>query len=99
VLLLVEILKALCEVALMSLAGQWLLGVLAGPKRDQNLVYQVFQVVTRPLIRAARLLSPRVVIDRHVPLVAFLLLTFGWLYTVLAKYEICKSIGMQVCRQ
>lgn len=98
-LLLVEIVKALCEVALLALAGQWVLGLLAGRKREQNAFYQVFQVLTKPLIRGARLVSPRVVLDRHLPLVAFLILGFAWLYTVLAKYEICKSIGMELCRK
>jgi len=97
-LMLVEILKLVAEIALLSLAGQWVLGLLAGAKREQNLFYQVFQIVTRPLVAAARLISPRVVIDRHVPLVAFLLLAFVWLVATITKIDICVRIGVHLCK-
>lgn len=97
-LLLVEVVKLLAEVALLSLAGQWVLGLLAGRRRDENLFYQLFQVVTRPLIRGARLLSPRVVLDQHLPLVAFLLLVFVWLVATITKIDICVRIGVHLCK-
>ena len=97
-LLLVEILKLLAEVALLSLAGQWVLGLLAGAKREQNLFYQQFQVLTRPVIAGARLLSPRVILDRHLPLVAFLLLFFVWLAATLTKIDICVRMGVHLCK-
>jgi hypothetical protein len=98
VLLFVEILKLLAEIALMSLFGQWVLGLLAGKRREQNLFYQVFQVITRPLIAGARIISPRVVLDRHLPLVAFLLLFFVWVVATMTKIDICVRIGVQLCR-
>jgi len=98
VLLLVEILKLLAEIALLSLAGQWVLGLLAGAKREQNFAYQLFQIVTKPLIAGARLVSPRVVLDRHLPLVAFLLLFFVWLLATLTKIDICVRIGVHLCK-
>lgn len=97
-LLLVEILKMVAEIALMALAGQWVLGLLAGAKREQNFFYQLFQVLTRPLIAGARLLSPRVVLDRHLPLVAFLLLAFVWLVATITKIDICVRIGVHLCK-
>ena len=97
-LLLVEILKLLAEVALLSLAGQWVLGLLAGARREQNLFYQLFQVLTRPVIAGARLLSPRVILDRHLPLVAFLLLFFVWLAATLTKIDICVRMGVHLCK-
>lgn len=97
-LLLVDILKLLCEVALMALAGQWVLGLLAGPRREQNLFYQVFQIVTRPLLRGARLVSPRVVVDRHLPLVAFLLLFFAWVFATMTKIDMCVRMGVHLCK-
>jgi hypothetical protein len=98
VLLAVEILKLLAEVALMALAGQFVLGILAGRRRDQNLFYQLFQVLTKPLIRGARAISPRVVLDQHLPLVAFLLLVFVWVVATLTKIDICVRIGVHLCR-
>lgn len=97
-LLLVEILKLLAEIALLALAGQWVLGLLAGKKRDQNLFYQLFQVVTKPLIAGARLVSPRVVLDRHLPLVAFLLMVFLWIVATMTKIDICMRIGVHLCK-
>lgn len=97
-LLLVEILKLLAEIALMALAGQWVLGLLAGRRRDQNLFYQLFQVLTRPLIASARLISPRVVLDQHLPLVAFLVMMFVWIAATLTKIDICVRIGVHLCR-
>lgn len=97
-LLLVNILKTIAEIALMALVGQWVLGLLAGPKRDTNFFYQLLSVMTRPFVRLARLLSPPVVLDRHVPLVAFLLLAFGWLAVTVMKINICVEIGVEHCK-
>lgn len=97
-LLLVEILKLLAEIALLCLLGQGVLALLAGPKREQNLFYQLFQVLTRPLLRGARLVTPKVVLDRHLPVVAVLLLSFVWLVATITKIDICVRIGVQLCR-
>ena len=97
-LLFVEILKLLAEVALMALLGQFVLGLLAGAKREQNLFYQVFQIVTRPVVSGVRRITPRVVIDRHVPLVAMLLLVFVWIVATMTKIDICVRIGVHLCK-
>ena len=97
-LLLIEILKLLAEIALMALAGQWVLGLLAGRRRNENLFYQLFQVLTRPLIAGARLISPRVVLDQHLPLVAFLLMVFVWIVATMTKIDICVRIGVHLCQ-
>lgn len=97
-LLFVSSIKLVAEIALLALAGQWLLGLLAGAKRDSNLFYQLLAIVTRPFVRGARWLTPKVVLDRHVPLVAFLLLGFVWVFVTLAKVQICLEIGVQACR-
>jgi hypothetical protein len=98
VLLLVNILKTIAEIALLALVGQWVLGLLAGSKRDTNVFYRVLEIMTRPFVRLARLLSPRIVLDRHVPLVAFLLLAFGWLVVTIMKINICVEIGVEHCK-
>lgn len=97
-LLLLTSIKLVTEIALMAMLGQWVLGLLAGAKRESNLVYQLFAVLTKPVIRLARWLAPRVVIDRHVPLVAFLLLLFSWLVATLSRIQLCLEIGVQACR-
>jgi len=97
-LILVSIFKLLAEISLLALLGQGVLAVLAGAKRDQNLFYQVLQVITRPLVAGARFITPKVVIDRHVPAVAFMLLAFIWLVATITKIDICVQIGVHLCK-
>jgi hypothetical protein len=95
---LVSIVKLLAEIALLALAGQAVLAVLAGAKREQNVFYQLLQVMTRPLIAGARFITPKLILDRHVPYVAFLLLFFIWLVATIAKINICVQIGVELCK-
>jgi uncharacterized protein YggT (Ycf19 family) len=97
-LLLVMSIKLIAEIALLALAGQWLLGLLAGAKREGNFFYRLLATVTGPFVKVARKLTPSLVIDRHVPLVAFLLLAFIWLFATLYKIQLCLEIGVQACR-
>ena len=97
-LTLVSVLKLLAEIALLALAGQWLLGLLAGAKREQNVFYQLLRVVTRPVVAGARYITPKIVIDRHLPAVAFLVLLFVWLGATVAKINICMQIGVHLCK-
>ena len=91
-LLLVVVLKALAELAGMFLLGRGLLWVLAGRKRMDNIFYQVLSIVTDPVIRAARFVTPRMVMDNHIPLVAFVLVAWLWLAIVFwVLPEMCSS--------
>ena len=82
----IVILKALTEVAGVAFLGQGVLWVIAGSKRDQNLVYKLFKTLTSPVTRVTRLITPRVVLDQHIGLVAFFLLFVLWV--VLTAYKI-----------
>ena len=84
-LMLIRILRVLTEVALFSLMGQGLLYVLAGKSRDSNLIYKLFKVITSPVTRAARALTPRFILDRHISMVTFFLLLWLWLLLAVAK--------------
>jgi hypothetical protein len=46
--------KLLAEIALMAMAGQFLLGLLAGAKRETNFFYKLLQIITNPVTRSAR---------------------------------------------
>ena len=94
----VSIVKLLGEIALLALAGQAVLAVLAGVKREQNVFYQLLQVMTRPFVAGARFITPKLILDRHVPYVAFLLLFFIWLVATIAKINICVQIGVELCK-
>jgi hypothetical protein len=90
--------KLLAEIALMALAGQWVLGLLAGEGKGTNPFYRVLQGVGKPWMRAARWCSPRVVLDRHLPWVAVLLVVSVWLVATISKVSICLNIGVALCR-
>ena len=96
-LTLILALKALVEVAAMAVLGRSLLGLLVGPRRDGNLAYQLLHLVASPALRLARLLSPRIVIERHLPLVALLLLGFAWIAVTGWKVSHCRAIGVAAC--
>lgn len=97
-LLIISSIKLVAEIALLALAGQFLLGLLAGAKRDSNFFYRLLQVLANPFVKVTRLITPRVVIDRHIPLAAFALLALVWFAATVAKINLCLQIGVQACR-
>ncbi|HSI57805.1 MAG TPA: hypothetical protein VLA16_09620 [Ideonella sp.] len=97
-LLLVSSIKLVAEIAVLALLGQWVLGLLAGRRRDENLFYQLLQLVASPFVKAVRRLTPRVVLDRHIPLAAFTLLSLVWLGATLSKITLCLQAGAAACR-
>ena len=74
----IVILKALTEIAGVAFLGQGVLWVIAGSKRDQNLIYKLFKTLTSPITTVTRAITPRVIIDAHIGLVAFFLLMVLW---------------------
>jgi hypothetical protein len=75
-------LKAIVEVAGFAYIGQALVAAFAGARRGENIIYQVFKIITGPVTKAARFISPRFVPDRHVPFVAFAILFWIWMFTI-----------------
>lgn len=84
----IVILKALTEVAGVAMLGQGVLWVIAGSKRDQNLVYNLFRTLTSPVMKVTRWITPRVVLDQHLGLVAFFLLLVLWIALTAIKIKI-----------
>ncbi len=84
----IVILKALTEVAGVAFFGQGVLWVIAGSKRDQNAVYNLFKTLTSPVTKATRAITPRIVIDGHIGLVAFFLLMILWLALTAFKVKL-----------
>jgi hypothetical protein len=97
-LLLVSSVKLVAEIALLALAGQFVLGLLAGARRETNLFYKLLQTLTGPFVKGVRLVTPRIVLDRHIPLAAFVLLAMVWVVATLAKINLCLQIGVEQCR-
>ena len=97
-LLLVTTIKLVAEIALMALLGRAVLGLLAGSSRHGNPFFQLLDAMARPFLAIVRRVTPRVVIDRHVPLAAGMLLALVWSLATLAKINLCLHLGMQACR-
>jgi uncharacterized protein YggT (Ycf19 family) len=82
---LVVIAKAINEVALMALLGQGALYVLAGAKRETNPVYAILKAITSPVMKLARAITPRVVLDRHIGFVALFVVLIVEALLIVAK--------------
>jgi hypothetical protein len=89
VLLLVSIVKAISEIVAFSMLGQGILYLIAGQRRESNFVYRMFAAVTRPVMRFSRLIMPRFVLDRHIWMVAVLLVFVVWVIAGQQKLRIC----------
>ena len=94
-LLVIGILRALVEVALLFLLGQGLLALLAGSRRHDNGVYKLFVLVTRPVLKMVRVISPPQIIDRHLPFVAFFVLFWCWIGLAYLKKIYCEANLLQ----
>ena len=84
-LLIATVLKGLVEVLLVVMLGQGLLYLFAGARRQENLVYRAFAVVTAPIMKVARFITPRFIVDQHIGYVAFFLLAILWVVALALK--------------
>ena len=85
-------------IALLALAGQAVLFVLAGPKREQNIFYQLLQIVSKPFTLLVRKITPRQVADRHVPVATFFLLLVVYAVVTFEKISMCVQSSMEGCK-
>lgn len=93
-ILLVTLLRGLVEVAGLALLGQGLLALLAGKYRHDNAIYKVFQIVTGPVVKIVRAITPRFIIDAHIPLLAFFLLFWLWFGLAILRRSLCAMQGL-----
>ena len=97
-LLLISAIKLIAEIALLALFGQWVLGLLAGQRKSENIFYKILQQVGSPFVKLVRFVTPKLVLERHLPLVAFLILSFVWVGVTLVKVNHCLKIGVALCQ-
>jgi uncharacterized protein YggT (Ycf19 family) len=88
---LVSILFAVVQVAIYLLIGRGAMYLLGGAAREQNFIYQLFKKGTEPLVKVTRVITPRFVIDRHVPFVTFILLVWIGLMLIYLRRAICLA--------
>jgi hypothetical protein len=97
-LLAVVIAKSLIELSLMFIVGRFILGLLAGAKRQTNVFWQLLDVAARPALWLTRRLSPKLILDRHIPLAAASWLIVAWVLVVKAKIDLCLELGASACQ-
>jgi len=90
-LFLVSTLKALVEIAAMSLFAQGVVGLLSGNTRQQNFIFRLFQIVTAPILKLARKIAPRFIADAHLGAFSFFVLCLLWIALVFAKGYVCHT--------
>jgi hypothetical protein len=96
-----RLVQLLIAIPLLAIAGQGATAVLSrmmGQPPQENFVYRLFQVVASPVVKPCRWITPRVIADRHQPLVAFalLLVAYGWVMLEIAS--VCARHGMAVAQ-
>ena len=97
-LLFLNIAQLILYIGALGLIGQGLLFVLAGQKRDTKLFYQLIEIVNNPWTLIARFISPKQIIDRQIPFVAFCIVGVFYIAVTLAKIEHCITIGIEICQ-
>lgn len=100
-LIALNIVQLILYVALLALAGQGVLYVLAGAKREQNLFYTLLRVISKPFTVPVRKITPRQVADEHVPVVTFFLLLILYAIVTFERADLCVTsnmVGQPGCR-
>jgi hypothetical protein len=97
-LLAVVILKSLIELSLMFVVGRFILGLLAGAKRQTNVFWQLLDVASKPALWVTRRVSPKLILDQHIPLATVSWLIIAWVLVVMAKIDICLQVGAAACQ-
>ena len=96
-----NIAQVILYVALLALAGQGVLYVLAGAKREQNLFYTLLRVISKPFTVPMRKITPHQVADRHVPVATFLILLILYAIVTFERADLCITshmVGQAGCR-
>ena len=78
-------------VAGLALLGQLLVGAFNWSARNQNIVYRTFQLVARPVVKLVRLVTPKVVLDQHIPIAAFMVLFFAYFWLGFEHRASCRA--------
>ena len=82
----------------MFIVGRFILGLLAGSKRQTNVFWQLLDVASKPALWLTRRVSPRLILDQHIPLAAASWLTIAWVLVAMAKIDICLQTGGAACQ-
>jgi hypothetical protein len=97
-LLTIIILKSLIELSLMFIVARFILGLLAGAKKESNIFWQLLDVAAKPALWLTRKISPKLILDQHIPFAAASWLLIAWVFVVKTKIDICVNLGLASCQ-
>lgn len=83
--------QTLVLVAGLALLGQLLVGAFNWSRRRDNLLYRLFELIASPLVRLVRLVTPKIVLDRHVPVAAFMITLFAYFWLGFEHRQVCRA--------
>lgn len=69
------------------LVAQLLVFALSFGRHERNVVYRAIRFLLSPATRLVRLITPRIVVDKHIPLVTFLIAFWAWVVLIFIRRE------------
>jgi uncharacterized membrane protein len=93
-----NIAQLILYIALLALAGQGVLYLLAGEKRENNFFYKLLQLIAKPFTVPVRKITPPQVGDHQVPIVTFFLLLILYAIVTFEKIDTCIALNMAGCK-
>lgn len=96
-----RLVQLLLAIPLLALAGQGVVFMIArslGQEVSSNFFYRILEIVVMPFTRLARLITPRMISDRQLPLVVLSLLVVGYIWVMFAIADACTSRGFPVAQ-
>jgi uncharacterized protein YggT (Ycf19 family) len=87
-------LRAITEVVGYTFIGQGVLALFAGANRERNFIYQLLRAVTNPIVKVVRFVTPKIIADQHMPLVAFFVIFWLWVAFGMLKHQYCLQHGL-----
>lgn len=97
-LLIAVVLKSLIELSLMFIVGRFLLGLMAGSKKQTNIFWQMLDIAARPALWLTRAVSPKIILDQHIPLATASWLLVAWVVVTKYKIDLCLAAGAAACQ-
>ena len=82
----------------MFIVGRFILGLLAGAKKSTNIFWQLLDIAAKPALYITRKLSPKFILDQHIPLATASWLIIAWVIVVKQKIELCVQAGASLCQ-
>jgi hypothetical protein len=82
----------------MFTVARFVLGLLAGAKRNTNVFWQLLDVAAKPALWITRWVSPKLILDQHIPLAAASWLVIAWVLVVKVKIDLCMQLGALACQ-